>query len=197
MFKYQEVIDAFRNHVRSDIESDLSHCQLLNVKARELGFQNYNHFRDSLKGLPEDQFWPVSLTLMRQICQAKLPSLDCPYFEFTSWPGRAREIGFYSEWVGWDATGDEVRVPRPLCRSHVSRLRDFSNHPIYVVETETALLAWHYRWGAAAYIPESLAKSYFPLFFSRHSQVANPPIELIKAKVRKRMERLNFDIGEL
>lgn len=196
MFKLKEVLDAIKDQVANDPIDGLTHCQMLNAKAHELGFQNYHHLRESLRNIPNDEFGPVSLGLMRRLCQSRLPSLDCPYYELHAHPNGRGGIGFYSRWAGWDKYGEEVRVPRPLDgRATVPALRKTADHPIYVIEAETELWAWKFRWGATAYVPESLAKHSFGSIFRTEGRVEeNPPIDLVKAKSEERMARLYAQI---
>lgn len=68
MFQFQEVVDALKDLAANDPAPQQSHCQLLEKYAKEVGYQNYHHFVQSLKHLPNEQFANVSLKLMRQIC---------------------------------------------------------------------------------------------------------------------------------
>lgn len=182
MFQYKDVIDGLKSLSSIEGTLDLSHCQMLNFQAQELGFQGYHHFCQSLKSLSQDVLGQQSIALMRRICEKRLPSRDdCPYFEFVP---LSKGVGYYSYWIGWDENGDEVRVPRPLIGvSSVKKLRGEAEYPIYVIETERELEAWQHIWGSTAYIPEELAKCRFPRYFEKeHLVIDNPPINLIKKK---------------
>ena len=185
MFALQEVIDAVKDLASADLKSDLSHCQLLNARVRELGYQSFHHFRETLRHIPPDRFGNVSLQLMRQVCAARIPTLDCAYYEFQVLPRHG--VGFYSHWIGWDKHGDEVRVPRPLIGTPTaSGLRRIADYPIYVVESEKELLVWKDIWRSTALVPENIAKSSFPLAFKKeHLVEKNPPLERIRAQVNQ------------
>lgn len=191
-FNINVVLNLVKQQVVNNPIAGLSHCQMLNEKSQELGFQSYHHLRESLKGLPDDQFGPVSIGLMRRVCETKLPSQDCPYYEFYTWPNRHGEVGFYSHWIGWDKHGEEVRVPRPLHgRESVLGLRKIEDRPIYVVETEIEVLLWQFRWGAIGYVPEALAKHFFGSIFEKGRRAEeNPPMDLVKAKSEARMAKI-------
>jgi hypothetical protein len=191
-FNINVVLNLVKQQVINNPVPGLSHCQMLNAKSQELGFQSYHHLREGLKGLPDDQFGPVSIGLMRRLCETKLPSQDCPYYEFYTWPNKHGEISFYSEWAGWDKYGEEVRVPRPLDgRESVLGLRKIEERPIYVVETEIEVLLWQFRWGAIGYVPEALARLFFGSTFNKERRIEkDPSMDLVKAKSEERMVRI-------
>lgn len=197
-FNFKIVLNLVKQQVINDPIAGLGHCQMLDAKSQELGFQNYHHLRETLRGLPDDQFGPVSIGLMRRVCETKLPSQDCPYFEFYSWPNNNKqgEVGFCSHWIGWDKHGEEVRVPRPLSGyESVVGLRKIEQRPIYVVETEIELLLWQFRWGAIGYVPEALAKQFFRSSFNKEHRVEkDPPLDLVKAKSEERMAKVYADV---
>ncbi len=194
MFQFQEVVNAVRDLTSTEVNVDKSHCQLLEIRAKQLGYQSYHHLRESLKHLPTDQFGKISLKLMRQICADRIPSRDVPYFEFQVLP--KKKIGFYSHWIGWDKHGDEVRIPRPLEGSSTAAgLRDLSKTPIYVVESPKEVLAWRHIWGATALIPSELAEEFFAFTFNKRFLVEkDPPMDLVRAKAGQYMN--NFADAE-
>jgi hypothetical protein len=112
MFQFAEIIDAVKQLAVTDSQQSRSHCQALDFYARQLAFQSFYHMKQSLQRLPSDRFGTISLKLMRSIAEQRIPTLECPYYEFISY-GDDRP-GFYSQWIGWDMNGEEVRVPRPL-----------------------------------------------------------------------------------
>lgn len=183
-FTYKQVIDSFKSPASIDDGLlEFSHCQRLNIKARQLGFQSYVHLRKTLKQLPQDSFASVSLRLMRRICEQKLPTRECRYFEFVPLP---KGIGYYSEWIGWDKNGSEVRVPRPLHgMPSVNGLRKAVDFPVYVVESDNEIYAWQNIWKSTAYIPEDLAKRYFARYFNKqHLVEVDLPLERVTGKNR-------------
>lgn len=184
MFNFKEVVKAIKKQ-RDDADASASHCQLVETRAKALGFQSYHHLRETLKRLPSDEFGNISLKILRKLCSERIPTLDCPYFEFHALP--KNKTGFYSHWIGWNKKGEEVRVPRPLEGPETARgLRDLSRTPIYVVETSNEVLAWRYNWHATALIPEHLAREFFGSTFNRsHLVEANPPIDLIRRNKSK------------
>jgi len=184
MFQYDEILKAVKSLAANDPVAGFSHCQIQEIKVRQLGFQSAHHMRETLKHLNPASFPSVSVSLMRKICERRLPSLDCEYFEFMMLPKGG--VGFYSEWAGWDRFGDEVRVPRPLDGiPTVQGLRKLAKYPIYVVESQKELTAWRYNWQATALIPGQLARETFPLSFNKRLLVdSNPPMDLVKAKSR-------------
>jgi hypothetical protein len=185
MFQYQDVVDAFKGLTSVPINPGYSHCQLLDFYAKRLDYQSYDHLRKSLKNLPSNQFGKVSLKLMQKICRSRLPTQDCPYFEFKVLPNN--QIGFYSEWIGWDKKGDEVRAPRALDGVSTAKgLRELVNYPIYVVESPKEVTAWRYNWHSTMLIPNDLAREFFPLSFNKSILVEeNPPMALVEAKANR------------
>jgi hypothetical protein len=197
MFDRSEVIDSLKQLAAADRESGRrSHCQLLNFYAEQLKFRNYEDLLRSLKATPDDEIGKVSVRLMRKICAARLPSLDCAYYNFTAF--RDGSFGYYSHWIGWDDKGNEVRVPSPLDGMRITEhSRGCLPHPVYVVESHKELLAWRFTWMAGAVMPEALAREFFPSFFKQDWKISsNPPLHRIRAQAtrrRKEMERLLTD----
>jgi hypothetical protein len=197
MFDRSEVIDSLKELATADRESGRrSHCQLLNFYAEQLNFRNYEDLIRSLKAVPDDNIGTVSVRLMRQICAARLPSLDCSYCSFTAFNDGT--FGYYSHWIGWDDKGREVRVPSPLDGMRiVEQSRERLSHPVYVIESFKELLAWQFKWLAGAVMPEALARKFFVSFFSQDWKVSkNPPMHKIRAQAarrRKEMDRLLSD----
>jgi len=182
MFSTQEIIGALKE-ASFDQESieGLTHCQLLEARAKMLGFEGYHHLRTSLMSVPGELFEHLSLALMRKICSQRLPTLDCAYYEFMVLPDKG--IGFYSYFIGWDCRAEEVRVPRPLVGLPTAiGLREIAEHTIYVVESMKEISAWQASWRATALVPEALAKEAFPRCFNKeHFVDANPPLHRIRS----------------
>lgn len=170
MFSSQMLISSLKRLAAKDENlPSLSHQQRLNHHARRVGFLNYEHYQKHLKNPPNNSLDNLSLRLVEYFCSTKLPSLNCPYYEFT--PDRGSVI-YYSYWIGYDKNGEEVRIPRPLeGRDSVMMLRKHQQHPVYVVESEQELLTWLFRWNSKAYIPEKLAHKFFPRCFNKHHLV--------------------------
>lgn len=185
MFSYAQLKAGLKSlPVSADVSADLCHCQLLTVRARQLGFNDYNHFKQVLKKAPRDAFGNISLRLMREICEKRLPEPGSTYYEFMRLPDG---VGFYSQWIGWDNKGDEVRVPRPLDGfASVPRLRAEVDHPVYVISNLDELTAWRLVWGKSAYLPEQLAKAYFKTYFEKdHLVDQDPPMRKVNARYRR------------
>ena len=186
MFNSHQLIRALKSLAYADDSlSDLSQCQRLHYHARRLGFQNFEHYRRSLRNAPEESLEKLSTRLMERVCATKLPSVDGPYVELTPVPDG---ISYYSYWIGWDKDGEEVRAPRPIDAQHsVPKLRKLLDHPIYVVESPRELLVWQYLWKSTAYLPEELAREFFPSLFNVNSRVdSNVPQELIRQRALAR-----------
>ncbi len=181
-FKRSEVVEAVRRFSSNDENVDLSHCKLLNERAKLLGYQSFIHFKTSMEKMPRDDFNVVSLKIMREICATKLPRQNCAYYEFQMLPNHG--VGFYSMWIGWDKNGEEVRAPRPLHgRPSVEGLRKVDSFPVYVTESMKEFNVWQNVWGATAYVPETLAKAGFPRLFNREALVVKDvPFDLIKSR---------------
>ena len=194
MFKYQDLTDGLKSlSSAEDTPKGLKHCHAINFQAKTLGFRDYYDFQQTLKKTPIDELAGLSIGLMRRICEKRLPRLqDCPYFEFVSLPNNG--VGYYSHWVGWDANGDEVRVPRPLIGlSSVQGMRKAVDYPVYVVESERELTAWQQWWRSTVYVPEALARTHFTRFFEKKSRVvANPPMDLVEKKANSGRYNNNF-----
>lgn len=168
----------------ADISAPLSHCQLLDVKARQLNFNNYHHFRQILKKAPEDEFVEIATALLREICAKRLSNPGSLYYEFTA---EFDSVRFFSEHLGYDKRGNEVRVPRPVTGDveSLQLLRSQLGDPLYVIANDTELLVWRWIWGGTAYLPETLAKANFWRCFDREQRVVeNPCLRLVRAKHR-------------
>jgi len=196
MFNRKQLLIAFKSFADSEVApAGLGHCQRLNFHAKRLGFHSYHHFSETLKAPSARILGEVSIQLLERVCATKEPFRDdCAYYEFIPMDG---QIGFYSYWIGWDAHGEEVRVPRPLNgKLSVPRLRKKASHPIYVVESERELLAWRAGWNSRAYVPEDLAKENFASLFDRsHLIAADPPLDLIRQKGLARQQELLANIS--
>lgn len=182
MFAYQECIGALKSLARSSQDQDTTYCQQLDLYSRKFGFNSFGDFKKALANQPTDRLGKVSLKLMRLYCQVATPSLNTDYYEFYS-TGDWSSISYYSSWIGWDKTGREVRVPRPLDgQESIDGMREFSDNPIYVVENDKQFLAWRYKWHGAAMVPGDLAKSHFlSLFDQRRSVCEDVDMELVRA----------------
>ncbi|EJM63696.1 hypothetical protein PMI30_04080 [Pseudomonas sp. GM50] len=183
MFDLAYTVDAVRSMELDSVPSDLSHCQQLELKAKHLGYQNWNHLLDTLRNEPDHiRLEKCTTRLMQRICQMRLPSRDKAYVQLTVLPKGG--IGHYSYWIGWDNKGNEVRVPRPIDgRDQARRLRKLQPSPVFAIETERELLSWQHWWFSTAIVPPGLAKKHFPsLFNKKHLVAENPPIDVIRAK---------------
>lgn len=113
MFDFACVTDAVRSMEMETIPDGLSRCQQLEFKAKCLGFQSWNHLRDTLRNEPDkERFEQISTKLMLRICEVRVPSRDVIGVQLTGLPDGG--IAFYSYWVGYDQSGGEIRIPRPL-----------------------------------------------------------------------------------
>ncbi|ATP10101.1 MULTISPECIES: hypothetical protein [Aeromonas] len=180
MFAYQDIVAGVKAAAKTNPIENYSHCQLLNLHSRNLGFQSFHHLQSSLKAVPKDNFNQISTRLMRKVCASKLPSQDSSYFEF--WCHADGSFSFYSYWIGWDRFGKEVRLPRPLIGlTSVKGLRKQVDSPIYVLESTKEILAWMFGWKGMAYIPESIARKYFAFHFNKNHLVdKNPNMPLVR-----------------
>ena len=196
MFNRKQLLIAFKSFADSEVAPPgLGHCQRLDFHARRLGFNDYHHFHETLKAPPARMLGEISIQLLERVCATKEPSrADCAYYELIPMDG---QIGFYSYWIGWDAQGEEVRVPRSLNgKLSVPALRKKMSHPVYVVESERELLAWRAGWNSSAYVPEDLAKGHFASLFDREHLVSkDPPIDLIRQKGLVRQHELLANIS--
>jgi hypothetical protein len=189
MFNAQQILDSVKSMKVAGSHTDLSHCQYLRHSARLLGFPSYEALKAYLESPPLDRAGKIYTGLMRKICSVRLPSIEKSYIRMTSYDDLS--IGYDSYWIGWDRCGREVRVPREgFDKDSVINFRGFVQNPIYVVESERELWAWQFLWRSDAAIPVGLAKAHFGSFFNKkHLVAADPPIELIKKRIQKDMER--------
>ena len=189
MYNRNQLLRAFKSLAHADdSQADQGHCQRLHYHAQRLGFQNFEHYRRWLKTAPETSLANISTRLMERVCATRMPSLDEPYVEFTP---VLDGISYYSCWIGWDSNGDDVRGPRPLdAKRSVPLMRKKNEHPVYVVESPRELLAWQYRWKAMAYLPEALARAFFPSFFGKGLVDPNVSPELVSQRALERHARL-------
>lgn len=185
MFSTQEVVNTVKKAIfDQELVDDLSHCQLLDAKAKQLGLKSYHHLRTWLEGTPDELIEDCLLGLMKKICAMRLPSKQCAYYEFMMLPDGG--IGYYSCFIGWDKHADDVRVPRPLHGLPTTiGLRKLAKHPIYVIESAKELSAWQWSWRATALIPEALAKETFPRSFNKEHLIdSNPPLHRVRSTSR-------------
>jgi hypothetical protein len=148
----------------------MSYSERLDFHAKEIRFNNYQHFLLSLARLSDDRIGKINTTLMRLACARALPRLSRRYYEFIA--HRDRRMRFYSHWIGWDARGHEVRVPSLMNASYrVPDLRERLDAPVYVIETPLQLLAWRHKWQGMAYIAQPLAELELRPAFNRKKDV--------------------------
>lgn len=185
MYTSNQLIRALKSLAEADTaQSDQGHCQRLHYHARRLGFQSFEHYRRWVKSAPQESLGNLSTKLMERVCATRLPSLEAPYVELTPVPDG---MSYYSYWVGWDSHGNEVRVPRPLDAQHsIPRLRKLVDYPIYVVESARELLAWQYQWKSAAYLPEELARQFFPSLWKDQQVDPNVSSDLVRQRAAAR-----------
>lgn len=188
MFVAEDLFAAVKQLASAEADNEFSHCQRLEIVSRRLGFEGFQHLRQTMLHTPPDQLGRQTLALMRKICERRLPVIGKAYFEFMVLPHSG--LGYYSQWTGWDRRGDEVRVPRPLNGHGTAvKLRQVTEHPIYVVESEKELTAWRHVWAATALVPEALAQKSFPMMFNKaHLVERTPPYEKIRAQARSQYE---------
>jgi len=166
MFNFACVTNAVRSMEMEHIPDGFSRCQQLELKAKYLGFQSWNHLRDTLRNEPDkERFEKISTNLMFRICAARMPARNVVSNQFTVLPDGG--IAHYSYWVGYDELGEEIRIPRPLyAREWAQKSRKF--YPaVLVIETEREFMTWLLTWHTTALIPEKLTKMYMPSCFDR------------------------------
>lgn len=197
MFDLAYVTDAIRSMELDSVPKDLPYCQKLELKAKHLGFQNWNHLLNTLRHEPDPaRLETCTMRLMKKVCGMRLPRRDKACVQFTVLPDGG--IGHYSYWIGWDDDGDEVRVPRSIDgREQARKLRKLQSAPIFVIENERELLAWLFDWTSTAIMAPSLAKHFFPSSFSKNHLVSNdPPMDVIKAKYAANISAYEEDAEE-
>ena len=102
MFAHKECINSLKYLAKISNHENATHCQRLDICSRELGFNNFHHFKHTLTNLLTDRFGKVSLKLMRKYCEATKPKLDVAYYEFYAAKGpKTAQIAFYCHWIGW------------------------------------------------------------------------------------------------
>ncbi|MBB3105351.1 hypothetical protein [Azomonas macrocytogenes] len=148
----------------------MSYSERLDFHAKEIGFNNYQHFLLSLAKLSDDRIGKINTRLMRLACARALPRPSRHYYEFIA--HKDRRMRFYSHWLGWDKRGQEVRVPRLMNAPYrVPDLRERLDAPVYVIETHAQLLAWRHKWQGMAYIAQQLAELELRPAFNRKQGV--------------------------
>lgn len=190
MFGAQQVLDSVKSMQLADAPTDLSHCQYLRYSAQKLGFNSYESLKSYLQNPPRDRIGKVHTQLMRKVCSLRLPTAEKDYVYLTSYGHFS--FGFYSQWIGWDCRGNEIRVPRADCfRDRIAAYREYFPDPVYVIETMNELLSWQFLWQANAIIPYELAETAFKSLFNKKHRVAKkPPIDLIKRNVQRELQKL-------
>lgn len=187
-FSAQQVLDSFKRMQLADAPPDISHCQYLRYSAQKLGFNSYESLKTYLESPPRDRIGKVNTGLMRKICSLRLPITEKDYVYLTSYGHFS--FGYYSDWIGWDCRGNEIRVPRGDCfRDRVEAYREVFLDPVYVIETKSELLSWQFLWKANAIIPYELAETAFKSLFNKAHLVAKKtPIDLVRKKVRRELQ---------
>ena len=190
MFSAQQVLDSVKSMQLADAPTDLSHCQYLRYSAKKLGFNSYESLKTYLESPPRDRIGKVHTKLVQKICSLRLPVEDKDYVQMTSYGHFS--FGYYSQWIGWDSRGNEIKVPRADCfRDRVVVYREHFPDPVYVIETMNELLSWQFLWQANAIIPYELAETAFKSLFNKERRVAKkPPIDLIKKNVQRELQEL-------
>ncbi|MFA1261859.1 hypothetical protein ACDI97_10645 [Xanthomonas axonopodis pv. fascicularis] len=183
MFQAQDIVRAFKSGACCMRSEGFSHCKSLERFAKDLGFKSYHAFRRSIEGHGPDKLGVVSVGLMRKICARRSLSPDSEYFEFQVLQSG---IAFYSRWIGWDSSGDEVRVPRRIGgESRIDLLRDNSRNPVYVIETDLEATVWRQLWRSTALLEANVAHRLFPASFNKlHLVSPDPPYHRIGARSR-------------
>lgn len=158
--------------VRCSPDQGMGYTERLNFHAREIGFNNYDHFLRSLVKLSDDRLGNIDTKLMRLICARTMPRPSRDYFEFIA--HKDRRMRFYSHWIGWDKRGQEVRVPSLMNAPYrVPNLRERLDAPVYVIETRAQLLAWRNKWRGMAYVVQELAERELRPAFDRERDVVH------------------------
>lgn len=92
MFDFECVANAVRAMELDSVPADLSRCRQLELKAKHLGYQNWNHLLDTLKNEPAKIAFkkhnaPDAADLPDALAapQQSLRSTDCPAW-WRSWP---------------------------------------------------------------------------------------------------------------
>ncbi|WP_078738692.1 hypothetical protein [Pseudomonas fluorescens] len=189
MFSAQKVLDSVKSMQVADAPADLSHCQYLRHGAKLLGFKSYEDLKSYLDNPPMDRIGNICTGLMRKICEIRLPSFDSSYVRMTSYGDLS--IGYESYWIGWDRRGREVRVPRAAYGKEA--VVDFRNHfkrSLYVIESESELMAWRFNWQSDAVVPVELAQAHFKsIFIKQHLVEKNPPMDLVEKEIQGELKR--------
>lgn len=204
MFTVEYLCNAVKDVAKSRNNAPETHCQILSIVSREIGFQSYHHMRTSLEGSTKDKQTAGVIKALRKLCALRRHSPTQIYYEFNY---RQNEVlNYESYWVGWDINGKEVRLPTrsSLCPTlddaiigweddgteirlpdHTSsihqKLEDFRRMvkcPIYVLETIDEVLMWrlNMKWRGVALISEPIAKEVFSTVFNLESTcVQGPP----------------------
>lgn len=165
-----DCVKHFKYLVCRSLDQGMSYSERLDFHAKEIGFNNYQHFLLSLAKLSDDRIGKINTRLMRLACARALPRPSRHYYEFIA--HKDRRMRFYSHWLGWDKRGQEVRVPRLMNAPYrVPDLRERLDAPVYVIETHAQLLAWRHKWQGMAYIAQQLAELELRPAFNRKQGV--------------------------
>lgn len=165
-----QCIDDLKGLARISVIGEYSYCQRLTHICKEIGFNNFHHFRKVVEHLSEDLIGNISTTLMRRYCEVAQPKPGIAYYEFLSVNNDTR-LRFYSQWAGWDELGQEVRVPRSLNGESAPRLRKSLNKAVYIVENDRQLIAWRHRWHGLCYISAELCQKHMKEAFERNKAI--------------------------
>lgn len=165
-----DCVENFKQLVRRSPDQGMGYTERLHFHAREMGFNNYDHFLLTLAKLSDDRIGKINTKLLRLACARMMPKANQDYYEFIA--NKDRRMRFFSHWIGWDKRGKEVRVPSlinaPYC---VPRFRERLDAPVYVIETREQLRAWQHKWHGMAYVNQPLAERELHLAFDREQDV--------------------------
>ncbi|KFE47901.1 MULTISPECIES: hypothetical protein [Pseudomonas] len=165
-----DCVKNFKYLVRRSPDHGMGYSERLHFHAKEIGFNNFDHFLLSLAKLSDDRIGKINTKLMRLACARTMPKPSRDYFEFIA--HKDRRMRFYSHWIGWDKRGQEVRVPSLMNASYrVPNLRERLDAPIYIIETRPQLLAWRHKWQGMAYVVQELAERELRPAFDREPDV--------------------------
>ncbi|WP_191486769.1 hypothetical protein [Pseudomonas sp. FEN] len=167
-----DCVKNFKYLVRCSPDQGMGYTERLHFHAKEIRFNNYDHFLLSLAKLSDDRIGKINTKLMRLACARTMPRSSRNYFEFIA--NNDRRMRFYSHWIGWDKRGQEVRVPSLMNASYrVPNLRERLDAPVYVIETPAQLLAWRNKWRGMAYVAQELAERELRPAFDRERDVVH------------------------
>lgn len=162
MFTPAQVIDEVEKFSRVRRDEFENYSQALDLVSWQIGFDGYPESKQSFANFSHDEFITESIKSIKYLSSLRRPSANNRYYEFIC--NGDGKFEYESHWIGWDASGNEVRQPQTsVSCPNLQELRKASKRPIYVLESIDEVRAWiiNFNWHGVALINAKVAETIF------------------------------------